>query len=102
MSVFLTPSLEPVVGGTYFPPEDSMGRPGFKTLLRALADKWEAGEAQKADLVRSGKKILEALKEATKQEAQVGYIASYCRDHVKCFLASMINVGGKIKLTTRP
>ena len=33
MSVFLTPSLEPVLGGTYFPPEDKYGRIGFKSLL---------------------------------------------------------------------
>ena len=34
MSVFLTPELNPFFGGTYFPPEDGYGRPGFKTLLR--------------------------------------------------------------------
>jgi uncharacterized protein YyaL (SSP411 family) len=29
MSVFLTPDLKPIFGGTYFPPEDMMfGRPG--------------------------------------------------------------------------
>jgi hypothetical protein len=29
MSVFLTPNLKPIFGGTYFPPEDMMyGRPG--------------------------------------------------------------------------
>jgi uncharacterized protein YyaL (SSP411 family) len=34
MSVFLTPALKPFYGGTYFPPEDNYGRPGFKTLLK--------------------------------------------------------------------
>jgi len=29
MTVFLTPDLEPFYGGTYFPPEDRMGLPGF-------------------------------------------------------------------------
>ncbi|CAI6001275.1 unnamed protein product [Closterium sp. NIES-64] len=33
MSVFLTPSLHPVFGGTYFPPDDKYGRIGFKSLL---------------------------------------------------------------------
>jgi hypothetical protein len=41
MSVFLTPALRPFYGGTYFPPEDRYGRPGFKTILRALAHAWE-------------------------------------------------------------
>jgi uncharacterized protein YyaL (SSP411 family) len=33
MSVFLTPRLEPFFGGTYFPPTDTYGRPGFFRLL---------------------------------------------------------------------
>jgi uncharacterized protein len=41
MTVFLTPDLKPFYGGTYYPPVDSMGRPGFLTLLTALADAWE-------------------------------------------------------------
>lgn len=40
MSVFLTPSLEPLAGGTYFPPEDRFGRPGFKTVLKSIAEQW--------------------------------------------------------------
>lgn len=39
MSVFLTPELKPFVGGTYFPPEDSFGRPGFATILQSIAEK---------------------------------------------------------------
>lgn len=42
MSVFLTPDKYPIFGATYFPPEDKMGRPGFKTLLKRLAQMWAA------------------------------------------------------------
>ncbi|HTL27787.1 MAG TPA: thioredoxin domain-containing protein, partial [Tepidisphaeraceae bacterium] len=38
MSVFLLPDLRPFYGGTYFPPDDAHGRPGFPTLLRAIED----------------------------------------------------------------
>ncbi|HEX9634799.1 MAG TPA: thioredoxin domain-containing protein [Candidatus Limnocylindria bacterium] len=38
MSVFLTPDLEPFFGGTYFPPEDRHGMPGFPRVLAAIAD----------------------------------------------------------------
>jgi uncharacterized protein len=38
MSVFLTPELEPFFGGTYFPPEDRHGLPGFPRVLAAIAD----------------------------------------------------------------
>jgi len=41
MSVFLTPSLEPFFGGTYFPPHSMHGRPGFADVLRGLAQAWE-------------------------------------------------------------
>lgn len=38
MTVFLTPDREPFYGGTYFPPEDRYGRPGFKRLLQMVSD----------------------------------------------------------------
>ncbi len=40
MTVFLTPALTPFFGGTYFPPEDRWGKPGFSTLLRRIAEAW--------------------------------------------------------------
>lgn len=36
MTVFLTPQKEPFFGGTYFPPDDRFGRPGFKKLIQAI------------------------------------------------------------------
>jgi uncharacterized protein len=36
MSVFLTPDLKPFYGGTYFPPQDAYGRPGFVSVLRGI------------------------------------------------------------------
>lgn len=39
MSVWLTPELKPLFGGTYFPPDDRYyGRPWFKTVLTSLAE----------------------------------------------------------------
>ena len=38
MSVFLTPDLRPFFGGTYFPPEDRHGMPGFPRVLTSVAD----------------------------------------------------------------
>jgi hypothetical protein len=40
MTVFLTPDQKPFVAGTYFPPTDRDGRPGFPTLLRSIAQAW--------------------------------------------------------------
>jgi uncharacterized protein YyaL (SSP411 family) len=41
MSVFLTPDLKPFYGGTYFPPRESRGMPGFDQILNAVADAWK-------------------------------------------------------------
>ena len=38
LTAFLTPDGKPFFGGTYFPPEDAMGRPGFKRILTAAAE----------------------------------------------------------------
>ena len=40
MSVFLTPELKPFYGGTYYPPENTPGRIGFKNLLNELHKVW--------------------------------------------------------------
>ncbi len=40
MTVFLTPDGKPFYGGTYFPPEDRYGRPGFPRVLESLNDAW--------------------------------------------------------------
>jgi uncharacterized protein len=40
MSVFLTPTLEPFFGGTYFPPRPAHGLPAFKEVLHAVTEAW--------------------------------------------------------------
>lgn len=40
MSVFLTPEGKPFFGGTYWPPSDRQGMPGFDRVLRAIIDAW--------------------------------------------------------------
>ncbi|MGA2144727.1 MAG: thioredoxin domain-containing protein, partial [Bryobacteraceae bacterium] len=40
MSVWLTPELEPFFGGTYFPPENRYGHPGFASILGQIAEAW--------------------------------------------------------------
>lgn len=46
LSVFLTPDKKPFFGGTYFPPEDSYGRPGFKRVLRAIVDLYRSNRQE--------------------------------------------------------
>src|SRR5438874_5635244 len=65
MSVWLTPDLKPFVGGTYFPPVDRYGQPGFTKVLERIAAAWKQGHEKIAE---QGSKIVEALRES--QNAQ--------------------------------
>jgi uncharacterized protein YyaL (SSP411 family) len=40
LSVWLTPDRKPFWGGTYFPKDDAMGRPGFLRVLRSIQEWW--------------------------------------------------------------
>ncbi len=62
MSVWLTPQLEPFVGGTYFPPEDRHGQPGFPKVLEQIANAWKTDHAR---ITEQGSKIVAALREAS-------------------------------------
>ena len=65
MSVFLTPELKPFFGGTYFPPDNRYGRPGFKTVLERLGDAWQNDRAR----------INESSQNVTTQLAQYSRVA---------------------------
>jgi uncharacterized protein len=54
LTVFLTPDGDPFWGGTYFPPEDRYGRPGFPRVLREIA---EFFRENRADAVAQGEQI---------------------------------------------
>src|SRR3954452_7216806 len=61
MSVWLTPALEPFVGGTYFPPEDRYGQPAFKNVLQKVAGAWQQDYEK---ITAQGSKIVQALRDA--------------------------------------
>jgi uncharacterized protein YyaL (SSP411 family) len=62
LTVFLTPDLVPFYGGTYFPPEDRGGLPGFP---RVLASVREAFEQRRDDVTKTAQDVLDALTAAS-------------------------------------
>ena len=58
---FLTPEGRPFFGGTYFPPEDAMGRPGFKRILAAVADSFRN---RRAEVEKAAGALAEAVAQA--------------------------------------
>ena len=61
LTAFLTPDGKPFFGGTYFPPEDAMGRPGFKRILLGVA---EAFRNRRPDVDNSARALEEAVAKA--------------------------------------
>ena len=53
LTVFLTPQLVPFYGGTYFPPADRHGLPGFPRLLTGVADAYRSQPEEVAQTVAS-------------------------------------------------
>jgi uncharacterized protein YyaL (SSP411 family) len=69
MSVWLTPELKPFYAGTYFPPEDGYGRPGFPRLELALADAWNH---RRGELLAQSARVVEAIKVHADESAANG------------------------------
>jgi uncharacterized protein YyaL (SSP411 family) len=64
MTVFLTPDLVPFHAGTYFPPEDRRGIPGFPKILAVVSEYYKTNRGE----VR---KIEEQVKQALHQIADI-------------------------------
>ena len=58
MTVFLTPEGKPFFGGTYYPPEDRHGMPGFPRVLKAVV---EAYRNKPQDVARNVDQLVAAL-----------------------------------------
>jgi len=62
LTVFLTPEGKPFFGGTYFPPEDRHGLPGFPRVLQSVTD---AYRNRRGEIDQSAAQIISALTPAT-------------------------------------
>ena len=72
LTVFLTPEGMPFFGGTYFPPEDRHGMPGFPRVLRAVA---EAYHNHRSDIEHTVKQLLGAMSRQIDSSAAVEPLA---------------------------
>jgi uncharacterized protein len=82
MSVFLTPERKPFFGGTYFPPDNRYGRPGFLAILENLAHAWqedprriEQSGAQTLSRLEQYTAVSSAREEPAKDALENGYYA---------------------------
>ena len=71
LSVFLTPEKIAFYGGTYFPVTDSFGKPGFKTLLKAMSEFYKT---RKDEVYESSKKFHDFLKQQSPKKGKVSEV----------------------------
>ncbi len=60
LSAFLSPEGRPFWGGTYFPPDERYGRPGFRRILLALSEAWRT---RRDEVLDSAEKLTGHLEE---------------------------------------
>jgi uncharacterized protein len=61
LTAFLTPDGKPFYGGTYYPPEDTYGRPGFKRVLIGVS---QAFQEKREDVIESAANVMSAISHA--------------------------------------
>jgi len=66
LTVFLTANGEPFYGGTYFPPEDRQGLPGFPRVLMAVSEAYGARRSQVMDIAQD---LVSRLKQSPRVES---------------------------------
>ncbi len=69
LTMFLTPDGRPFFGGTYWPPEDRHGMPGFGRILTAVANAYRSGAREVSHNVE---KLTEALGALSSYEPAAG------------------------------
>ena len=79
LTVFLTPEGKPFFGGTYFPPEDQWGRPGFRRLLRAIA---HAFHEKHGEVLESANTVMNAIAHAENFSGRGGAISPRLPDRM--------------------
>ena len=65
LTVFLTPDQRPFFAGTYFPPKEKYGMPGFPQILTALAD---AYATQRGEVEEQAQEITQAISRAQRTD----------------------------------
>ncbi|NNE43641.1 MAG: thioredoxin domain-containing protein [Gemmatimonadetes bacterium] len=69
LNVFVTPDGQPFFGGTYYPPEDRYGRPGWPTVLQRIAHAWQT---QRDQISEQAGQLVAALGQNSEFQARDG------------------------------
>jgi uncharacterized protein len=70
LTAFLTPAGEVFLGGTYFPPTDGQGRPGFRRVLKEVARLWKEEPGKIQENSRAVQGALERMRSVRAPDAR--------------------------------
>jgi hypothetical protein len=92
LTVFLTPDGKPFFGGTYFPPQDGFGRPGFPQVLLAIA---QAFHERRGEVETQGEGLMQALAQLEGMSGHAGtFSTKIVEEMVQAALGSFDRVNG--------
>ena len=77
LTAFLTPDGKPFFGGTYFPPDDRYGRPGFRRVLLTMA---EAFQKRRDEVDESASSVMSAIEESESFSGRSGPLSTALLD----------------------
>ncbi len=88
MSVFLTPGLEPFYGGTYFPPSDSRGMPGFPRVLLGVHRAWDERRDEIVSSAAEMTQRLQAMSDVSGPPGEAAYSTRHLDQAAKMIMKS--------------
>ncbi|MGH9773923.1 MAG: thioredoxin domain-containing protein [Candidatus Acidiferrales bacterium] len=92
LTAFLTPDGKPFFGGTYFPPDDAMGRPGFRRILATIA---ESFRTRREEVNHAAESLAEAVAQAESFRGAAGKLdASVPSEMAEAMVRSFDSVNG--------
>jgi len=88
LTAFLTPEGKPFFGGTYFPPSDHFGRPGFQRVLLSIAG---AFHEKQGEVQESANAVMGAIAQAESFAGRSGSISTAIPDAMVQSAVSMFD-----------
>jgi len=88
LTAFLTPDGKPFFGGTYFPPDDQWGRPGFKRVLLTIAD---AFRDKRSEVTEQAGMVMNAISQAETFAGRSGRVSPRVLEAVVAAAARMFD-----------
>ena len=92
ISVWLTPSKLPIWGGTYYPPRDKYGRPGFPTVLDKISSLYKE---KKNELEEQGNNFIHELNQTTTSTIISGKLNDFDEIQNLCYQQIIKRYDGK-------